>query len=126
MTKTEKEVYIVDDDASVCRALKYLLMTFGFAAHTYLSAEEFFGAVPDSTAGCLVMDFHMPGMDGLEGLKRVKDSGNGRPVIIISADKNGGLRERALVAGAAGFFQKPVNGQELADLINKIYSEGSV
>jgi FixJ family two-component response regulator len=119
--KEKKQIFIVDDDESVCRALKCLLTTFGFAVSTFLSAEKYFKAVTDSVHGCLLLDIHMPGLDGWETLKRIVKSGSKRPVIIISADKNGGLKEKALNTGAVGFFQKPVNDQELVNLINKTY-----
>lgn len=119
MPADKKQIYIVDDDESVCRALKCLLMTFGFEVSTFLSAENFFSNVPKNVQGCLVMDIHMPGLDGWEALKRIHKSGSKRPVIIISADKNGGLKEKAFKSGAVGFFQKPINCQELVDLINK-------
>lgn len=118
---SKKQIYIVDDDESVCRALKCLLMTYGFEVNTFLSAEKFFSDVPNSVQGCLILDIHMPGMDGWEVLKRIIKSGSNRPVIIISADKNGGLMERVLKIGAVGFFQKPVNDKELVNLINKTY-----
>lgn len=118
MESVKKQIYIVDDDASVCRALKCLLKTFGFAVRTFSSSEKFFSAVPNSAKGCLVMDIHMPGLDGWEALKRIIKSGSARRVIIITADKNGGLRENALEAGAVGFLQKPFKDLELVDLIN--------
>ena len=121
MSVAKKQSYIVDDDESVCRALKYLLITFGFEVSTFLSAEKFFSAVPNSVYGCLIMDINMPGLDGWEALKRIIKSGSKRPVIIISADKNGGMRKQALKSGAVGFFQKPINDQDLVDLINKTY-----
>lgn len=121
MTKENKNIFIVDDDESVCRALKCLLMTFGFQVSTFLSAEKYFSAVPAGAEGCLILDIHMPEIDGWETLKRLVKSGDKRPVIIISADKNGGLKEKALKAGAAGYFQKPVNDRQLVDLINKKY-----
>jgi two-component system response regulator TtrR len=124
MSVDKKQIYIVDDDESVCRALKYLLITFGFEVSTFLSAEKFLSDVPDSVNGCLLLDIHMPGLDGWETLKRIIKSGSKRPVVIISADKNSGLKEQALKTRAVGFFQKPVNGQELVDLINKVYYEG--
>jgi len=114
----KKQVYIVDDDVSVCRALKTLLVTFGFNVDTFFSSEKFFSVVSNSMKGCLVMDIHMPGLDGWESLKRMIKSGSKRPVIIITADKNGGLKEQALRAGAIGFLQKPFKDQELVDLIN--------
>jgi FixJ family two-component response regulator len=121
MPADKRRVYIVDDDESVCRALKCLLMTFEFKVSTFLSAEEFISAVPGSIQGSLIMDIHMQGMDGWEALKMIKESGSKRPVILISAERNDGLTEQALKNGAVGFFQKPVNDQELVDLINKTY-----
>jgi len=121
LSVNKKQVYIVDDDESVCRALKILLMTYGFAVSTFLSAEEFFSTMPSSVQGCLILDIHMPGLDGWEVLKRRIKSGSKLQVIIISADKIGELNEKALKAGAVGFLQKPVNDQELVDLINKTY-----
>ena len=117
MLSKNKQIYIVDDDASVCRALSILLVTYGFKVDTFTSAENFFNVVPKSVPGCLILDIHMPELDGWEALKRIK-SGSKRPVIIISADKNGELNEKASKAGAVGFLQKPFNDQALVDLIN--------
>ncbi len=122
----KRRVYIVDDDESVCRAIKCLLMTFGFEVSTFLSADKFFSAVPDNAQGCLILDIHMPGMDAWEVLGRITRSGYKRQFIIVTADKNGGSRERALKAGAVGFLQKPFNDRELVDLIKiAIKKDGS-
>ena len=118
MLPKNKQIFIVDDDESVCRALGVLLVTYGFSVKTFTCAEDFFNAVPNSAPGCLLLDIHMPGLDGWETQQRLLASGSSRPVIIISADKKEGLRERALKAGAAGFLQKPFNDQALVDLIN--------
>jgi FixJ family two-component response regulator len=125
MSVEKKRIYIVDDDESVCRALKCLLMTFGFEVSTFLSAEKFFSVVPDNAPGCLILDIHMPGLDGWKALQRIMESGVRRPVIIISADSNGGLKEKALEIGAVGFFQKPINNQELVNMIHKTYQSGT-
>ena len=114
----KKQIYIVDDDASVCRAIGVLLATYGFIVDTFTSAVEFFSAVPSSAPGCLLLDIHMPGLDGWEALRHLLASGSSRPVIIMSADKNEGLNERALKAGATGYLQKPFNDQALVDIIN--------
>ena len=111
-------IYIVDDDESVCRALKVLLMTFGFEVKTFNSARSFFDAVPNDEPGCLLIDIHMPGLDGWAAQKILVDSGSKRPVIFISAEKQDNAAARALKVGAMGFLQKPVNGQTLVDLIN--------
>jgi len=121
VTVDKKQVYIVDDDESVCRALGLLMVACGLAVRTFSSAEEFFSAVPNSAPGCLILDIHMPGLKGWEAQECLLRSGSERPIIIITADKNGDLKQQALKAGAAGFLQKPINDQELIDLINKTY-----
>jgi len=118
MSPENKQIFIVDDDESVCRALSVLLVTYGFTVDTFTCAEEFFRAVPNSVPGCLILDIHMPGLDGWETLQRIIESGSKRQVIIISADKNDVNYERALKAGAVGYLQKPFNDQALVDLIN--------
>ena len=118
MLLNKKQIFIVDDDESVCRALSVLLVTYGFTVDTFTCAEDFFRAVPNSALGCLLLDIHMPGLDGWETQQRLLKSGSSRPVIIMSADKNGELNEGALKTGAVGFLQKPFNGQALVDLIN--------
>jgi two-component system response regulator TtrR len=113
-----KNIYIVDDDESVCRALKTLLMTYDFVVKTFNSAKSFFDSVSNDDPGCLLLDIYMPEMDGWAVQKRIMDSGSKRPVIFISAENPDIVEDRALKAGAVGFFQKPVNGQMLVDLIN--------
>ena len=118
MPTEKKKVYIVDDDESVCRALKTLLMTFEFEVKTFNSAISFFDAVPNDEPGCLVLDIHMPGLDGWATQKKILASGSKRQVIFISAEKEDNVADRALKAGALGFLQKPFDGQTLVDLIN--------
>ncbi len=124
MISGDKNIYIVDDDESVCRALKTLLATFGFAVETFNSAGSFFDAVPNDKTGCLILDIHMPGLDGWAAQKKILDSGSKRPVIFISAEKQDNAADRALKVGAVGFLQKPFSGQTLVDLI-AVASEGT-
>ena len=112
------KIYIVDDDESVCRALKILLTSYDFVVKTFNSAQGFFDAVSQDEPGCLLLDIHMPGLDGWEVQKRILATGSDRPVIFISAEKMEAASDRAFKAGAVGFLQKPVNGQTLVDLIN--------
>jgi len=118
MPANKKNIYIVDDDESICRSLKILLMTYEFEVKTFNSAKSFFDAVPNDEPGCLVLDIHMPGVDGWEMQKQILASGSNRPVIFISAEKMENASDRALTVGAVGFLQKPFDGQSLVDLIN--------
>lgn len=119
LTEIKNLIYVVDDDVSVCRALSLLLGTYGFSVRTFLSAEAFLGLVMNEEPGCLVMDIHLPGLDGWQTLARLVKSGSWRSVIIISGEKNEGLRDRALKAGAVGYLQKPFHDQDLVKLIHK-------
>ena len=115
--KGKKQIYVVDDDISICRALSILLIAYGFIVDTFTSAEDFLNTVPHSSPGCLILDIHMPGLDGWGAQQRLLKSGSNRPVIMITADKNDINKDRALKAGAKGFLQKPFNDQALVDLI---------
>ena len=126
MVNGKLEVFVVDDDVSVCRALSVLLGTYGFRVRTFTSAEEFFRAVPDSVAGCLILDMHMPGLDGLATLRRLQASRSDRPVIMITADKSSELRKKVLKGGAGGLLLKPFNDQALVDLINSVGEKEAV
>ena len=118
MSSDKKQIFIVDDDESVGRALKLLMMTYGFAVEIFSSAEKFFSAVSNSVPGCLILDIHLPGMNGWEAKRKLTESGCDRRVIMITADKEEGLKEHALKAGALGYLQKPFTDQELIDLSN--------
>ena len=111
------DIYILDDDESICRALKTFLMTYEFKVKTFNSAKGFFDAVPNDAPGCLILDIRMPVLDGWAVQKRILDSGSKRPVIFISAESQHDIADRALKVGAVGFLQKPVDGQALIDLI---------
>lgn len=117
MTTSKQHIHIVDDDVSVCRSLALLLNGYGYQVKTYTAADDYFRDVPSDAMGCLVLDIHMPGLNGWQTLQHLMQSGLKRPVIVITADKNGGLRERALQAEAIGFLQKPFPGEDLVALI---------
>ena len=123
MSSDKKQIYIVDDDESVCRALKLLMSTYGFAVKKFLFGEEFFSAVPKSPPGCLILDIHMPGLDGWDALRKLKETGFKHWVIIISGDKNGDLKEKALKEGAVGFLHKPFTDKALIDLIKVAFEK---
>ena len=118
MSSDKRQIYIVDDDESVGRALKLLMMTYGFAVEIFTSAERFFSTISDSTPGCLILDIHLPGIDGWEAKRKLTESGSDRHVIFITADKEEGLKERAQKTGALGFLQKPFIDQDLVNLTN--------
>jgi FixJ family two-component response regulator len=119
MSLGKNRIYVVDDDESVCRAIRLLLGTFGFEVKTFASASEFLSSVLNNSAGCLILDVHMAEMDGFTLQQRLSANGFRIPIIFISADKTLRFSEEYLIAaGAVGFLQKPFNDQALVDLIN--------
>lgn len=123
MVMAKEQIYIIDDDESVCRSLKCLLLTFGFDVGTFSSGLAFFSAVSVTTPGCLILDIHMPELNGWEVLKGAAVSGAVRPVIMMTADKGDGLKEQALKAGAVGFLQKPFEEKELLDVLGLAFKK---
>jgi FixJ family two-component response regulator len=110
-------VSIVDDDASLRRSLRNLLMSAGLRAETFESAEVFLESGALENTGCLVLDLRMPGMGGLGLLKRLAESGTRVPVIILTAHADDDTRQRMLQVGATAFLEKPVRGPALLQAI---------
>lgn len=110
-------VSIVDDDASLRRSLRNLLMSAGLRVETFESAEVFLESGSLDNTGCLVLDLRMPGMGGLGLLKRLADSGTRLPVIILTAHSDDDMRQRTLQVGATAFLEKPVRGPALLQAI---------
>jgi FixJ family two-component response regulator len=123
MTSDKKQIYILDDDESVLRSLKLLMVSYGFAVDTFSTAEEFFSAVPNSALGCLILDINMPGLNGWDTQQRLIKTGYNLPVIVITADKDDRFKEKALKAGAVGFLQKPFEDHYLLHMVNKVFNK---
>jgi len=110
-------VSIVDDDESLRRSLKNLLGSVGFRVETFASAETFLESLHLKKTGCLVLDLRMPGMDGLELLRRLSGMGSRIPAVILTAHGDDVTRQRSLQAGAVAFLAKPFNGTALLDAV---------
>jgi FixJ family two-component response regulator len=112
MSKSKPTIAVVDDDASVCRALGRLVRSVGMNADTFTSGHEFIKHIqtmPSFRPDCVVLDVQMPGMNGLEVQEFLVRSENPLPVIFITAHDEAGVCERALQAGAVAFLRKPFN-----------------
>ncbi|MBF0385213.1 MAG: response regulator [Candidatus Omnitrophica bacterium] len=119
MEKQKKQVFVVDDDDLVRNALKRLLNGHGLHVRTFASAEEFFSAIPAKEPGYLILDIHMPGLNGLDALQRVINAGSKHPVIIITGDKNDLMEEHSIKTGAIGFLRKPFSEEKLLALLGE-------
>ena len=91
-------VFVVDDDDSAREALELLLEAEGFAVRTYSSARGVLGETQVPANSCLVTDYHMPGMDGLELADELRIRGNSIPAILVTGDPNRNVLDRAAAA----------------------------
>jgi FixJ family two-component response regulator len=111
-------VAVVDDDESVRESLPDLLREFGFATHSFSSAEEFLTSDRLVQTGCLILDIAMPGMTGFDLQRELKLRGNSIPIIFISAHKDEVVRRRAFERGAVEFLFKPFSDTALLQALN--------
>ena len=113
-------VAIVDDEASVQRAIRRLVRSAGLEAECFSSAEEFLEAHSRRTCHCLILDSRLPGISGRELQRRLLDSDASTPIIFVSAQDDLESRSEALGAGAAAFFGKPFDQEVLLEAIHAI------
>lgn len=113
----EATVFVVDDDESVLKALGRLLRSAGFDVELFGSAEEFLQQVPQGDPGCLVLDVHMPDLNGLELQIQLSDRGIQLPIIFITGQGDIPMSVRAMKAGAVDFLPKPFDNDALLTAI---------
>lgn len=109
--------FIIDDDLSFARSLKRLLDVEGAPAHTFTSAQSFLDSVHPDQRGFALIDIHMPEMDGVHLLDKMRELHYSMPVILISGQTAKDSRDMALKKGALGFLQKPFSAESLLELI---------
>jgi two-component system response regulator FixJ len=124
MQTTRKSIiYIVDDEVSMCRAMKRLILSMGMDVKTFSSGLKFLESEYREQNACLIADIKMPGMGGIELRKKLAAKGSKLPVIFITAFDTENMRDEAKKVGAAGFFQKPVDDQALLDSIQWVLNK---
>jgi FixJ family two-component response regulator len=112
-----KDIYIVDDDDSVRRAMKRLIRSAGMEVRIFASAEELLDFKSLNQNACMIIDIMLQGMNGLELYRELQARGYSLPVIFITGFDSPQTRQQAKVAGAAGYFRKPIDDQALLDSI---------
>lgn len=100
-------VYVVDADAAVREGLSALLAENRVTVRTFASAEAFLAELPAADRGCLIVEVHLPGMDGLELLERLRARGRRLPVIVLASCSDVPTAVRAMRSGALDFIDKP-------------------
>lgn len=111
-------VMIVDDDVAVLDALSLSFSTEGYGVNAFATAEDVLAASIPETTGCLVVDYRLPGLNGLELLARLRARGVTSPAILITTSN----RAVAALAAAAGVavIEKPLLGPTLMDEVRRM------
>jgi len=117
MTEVTPIVFVVDDDASVGRAIKRLVESVGLRVAHFSSAQEFLRGVHHEAPSCLVLDIRLPGISGLDFQHELAAANIHIPIIFVTAYADIQMSVRAMKAGAVEFLTKPFRDQDLLDAI---------
>lgn len=117
MSQTGQQIAIVDDEDSVRVALRRLLRSAGFDAVAFSSGMEILEYVRSHKPACIVLDLHMPVMNGFEVQRELAISAASIPVVIVTGHDTEESCARAWAGGACAYLLKPVNDQMLIDAI---------
>lgn len=125
MENTPRNIAVVDDDSSFLTAIERLLTTRSWVTKTYRSSQQFLASLTDGLPDCLILDLHMPEMNGLQVQKMLISKGIDIPTIIVTANMDAAVRERCLTAGAIAYLPKPVHRAELFAAIEAALADDS-
>jgi FixJ family two-component response regulator len=116
---TAATVFVVDDDASIRRALGRLLRSAGYRVEGFATAEELLRRPRPEAAACVILDVQMPGLDGLELQRHLAERGAGLPVVFLTGHGDIPMSVRAMKAGAVDFLLKPIDDQALLGAVRQ-------
>lgn len=119
-------IYIVDDEEAVLDSLVALLTAHGFSPQAYKSAYEFVTAIDPTIPSCVLVDLNMPGIDGIELLRRMNVLSIRVPVIMMTGFGEVATAVKAMKAGAVDFLEKPLVEAELLNLLARYLANSQV
>jgi FixJ family two-component response regulator len=125
MAKAGLKVLVVEDDVGLGEAMQRLLGAAGIDARLYSSAEALLANGAAANADCVISDWRLPALSGLDLLDAIHDRGWRPPLILITAHDAPGLREEATRRGATFYLAKPFRGTALLDAIAAVTNDTS-
>jgi len=117
-----RRVHIVDDEPEVCDGLALLLSTAQIETKRHPSAEAYLDAVSLSEPACVILDNRLPGLSGLELLRRIADAGGGGAVIMMTGHGDVPTAVAAMKLGAFHFVEKPFDAEALLNAVEEALS----
>ncbi|SRR6266567_2633965 len=125
-TQTPATVFVVDDDVSIRESLELLLRHEGLNVETFVSAREFLAHPRANVASCLVLDYSLPGLNGLELQKRIAVERHEMPIIFITGHGDIPMTVQAMKAGAVEFLTKPFSDAALLKAIHNAVERSKI
>lgn len=116
-------VYVIDDDEEVAKSLKWLLMSVNYQVEICLTPEEFLNVYKKTTKCCLILDVRMPFMSGLQLQEVLIKRGISIPIIFMSGHADVSMAVKAMKCGAVDFLIKPINDNQLLEIVHKTISK---
>lgn len=125
LTKESYSVFVVDDDPVILKLIDHCLSRDGFAISIARSAEDALGCIISQRPDCVILDIMMPGMDGLELCRRLREAPqlSATKIVIISGKAYQSDRHNALALGADAFISKPVHVATFANQVRRIIED---
>ena len=115
----ELAIAVIEDDPSLRTALVGSLESMGYGARGFESAEDFIAGDGEANCDRIVTDIQMPGMSGIDLKRLLAARGSTRPVVMISAVVDAGLKAEAKASGAVCLLQKPFPMDALIDCLER-------
>ena len=125
MAIVNKSVFVVDDDEAVRDSLKTLLELQAFSVDTFETCQEFLNSgLKDAV--CMVLDIHLPGMNGFDLMEALKRAKRSLPTILITGRCDKAIRDRAKELGAVELLEKPIDFNGLMAAIGRCAGQPSM
>jgi two-component system, LuxR family, response regulator FixJ len=120
MAPEKAVVHVIDDDEASRQSLAFLLQTAKIDVQTYPSAAIFLDQLPNLNADCIITDVRMPGLSGIDLLRRLRELKIATPVIVITGHGDVPLAVEAMKIGAVDFFEKPFDDEALLASVRSV------
>ncbi len=120
--ESKRVVHVIDDDETIRKAVGFTLRTAGFAVETYGSGVDFLKIADEAERGSIVLDMHMPDMNGLQVQAALTQMDISMPVVMLTGNGDIALAVQAMKAGAVDFLAKPIERALLLDAIDRAFA----
>ena len=120
--ESKRVVHVIDDDETIRKAVGFTLRTAGFAVGTYGSGVDFLKIADEAERGSIVLDMHMPDMNGLQVQAALTQMDISMPVVMLTGNGDIALAVQAMKAGAVDFLAKPIERALLLDAIDRAFA----